>query len=374
MFSFSRPRPYPLFLLILLFTLAACRQVEHIPTSTPVILTPMVMEIAAATYTPSPTPTFTPTSSPLLPLPTPLPTLTPSLTPEPSPTPNPYRPYMIETLANRTYGGGEIEVVEVVAENESYKQYIITYPSDNLTIYGYMTVPAEGDSFPVAIVVHGYIPPNEYETITYTRRYVEALVEAGYFVFHPNLRDFPPSDSGNNFFRVGAAIDLLNLIAIIKEQSQDPHGILRRAQGEYIHLMGHSMGGGVALRAVTVWPDAVRALVLYGSMSGDEALNYQQIQQWSGGVSGVFELRADAAMMQAISPIYHLDRLEVPISIHHSRDDQIVPYTWSEALCQALQAINHPVECFTYVGVPHTFQGSADTLFMERMIAFFRRY
>ena len=377
-------RPHLLFLLTLLFTLVACRQAEPLPTTAPVVLAPTVLEIAAATPTPTPTVRTNqpaansqpPTANTQPPTANTQPPTANSQPPTASltPTPNPYLPYTIEALANRTYGGGAIEIVDVVEENETYKQYIITYPSDGLTIYGYMTVPAEGDSFPVAIVVHGYIPPDEYETIPYTRRYVEALVEAGYFVIHPSLRGFPPSDSGDNFFRVGAAIDLLNLIAIIKEQSQDPHGLLRRAQGDYIHLMGHSMGGGAALRAVTVWPDAVRALVLYGSMSGDELLNYQQIQQWSNGATGAFELQASPEMLQAISPIYHLDRLRVPISIHHSRDDQTVPYAWSEALCQALQAISYPVECFTYEGVPHTFRGPADTLFMERMITFFRQY
>lgn len=353
----------------------ACRQAEVVLVTieaSPVVITvtpEVVAEIAAVTpsFTPHPTPLSTAIT-------TLVPTLIPSDTPLPTATPDLYSPFTINALANRPYGGGEIEIVTIVEENETYKQYIIAYPSDGLTIYGYMTVPTEGDSFPVAIVAHGYIPPDEYETITYTERYVNALVEAGYFVFHPNFRNFPPSDNGDITFRVGYAIDLLNLIAIIKEQSQDPHGLLRRAQGDYIHLMGHSMGGGAALRAVTIWPDAVRALVLYGSMSGDEATNYRQIQRWTNGQLGAFELNAPPEMLEAISPAYHLDRLQTPISIHHSIDDKTVPYAWSEQLCADLQAIVYPVECFAYEGVPHTFRGYADTLFMERMIEFFRQY
>lgn len=92
-------------------------------------------------------------------------------------------------------------------------------------------------------------------------------------------------------------------------------------------------------------------------MSGDEGMNFQQIQQWTNGETGTFELNASPEMLSAISPIYHLERLQVPISIHHSLDDQTVPYIWSEQLCQALQAIQHPVECFAYSGVPHTFAG-----------------
>ena len=50
--------------------------------------------------------------------------------------------------------------------------------------------------------------------------------------------------------------------------------------------MGHSMGGGGVLRVATVWPDAVKAVILYGSMSGDERLNYEQISEWTDGRVG----------------------------------------------------------------------------------------
>ena len=80
----------------------------------------------------------------------------------------------------------------------------------------------------------------------------EVGAEAGYFVIHPNFRNYPPSDSGPDAFRTGYAIDVLNLIAIIRAQSLDPEGPLRRADREAIHLWGHSMGGNVLLRAMLV--------------------------------------------------------------------------------------------------------------------------
>lgn len=298
----------------------------------------------------------------------------PSLTPLPSATANPYAGLGIADLAAREYGAGELDIIDTLEETDTYTRYLITYPSDGLTIYGFLSVPNEGSKFPVAIVAHGYIPPQEYQTEAYTTRYADALTEAGFFVIHPNFRNYPPSDEGDNPFRTGYAIDLLNLIAIVQEQSRHPHGYLRRADGENIHLMGHSMGGGVVLRVATVWPEAVKALVLYGSMSGDETKNYARIQEWSGGIQGQFELAASPADLLAIAPIHHLDRLRAAVSIHHSLDDDTVPAAWSEELCGLLQAIRHPVECFTYENTPHTFNGYADTLFIERMIAFFRQY
>ena len=290
----------------------------------------------------------------------------------PSTTSDPYAPYSIDALSTRNYGGGELQIVETIERNEQFARYLISYPSDGLKISGFMNVPNEGSNFPVVILLHGYVPPEEYETLAYTQRYADALAEAGYFVIHPNMRNFPPSEEGPDDFRTGLAVDVLNLIAIIREQSQDPEGPLRRANAEDINLWGHSMGGGVALRvAVVNNADYIKTTVLYGAMSGDERLNYGRILEWSGGMRGEFELAAPEETMQAIAPIYHLERINAAIAVHHGDADQTVPPEWSDDLCLRLESIGHDVQCYTYNAAPHTFNGNWDDVLMERVERFF---
>jgi dienelactone hydrolase len=297
------------------------------------------------------------------------------VSPTQAPSPEPYAGLFVDDLVRREYGGGLLEIIDTLEVNDSFTRYLITYPSDGLTIYGFMNVPNEGSHFPVVIALHGYIDPGQYRTLDYTTRYADHLAEAGYFVIHPNMRGFPPSDEGNSAYRVGLAVDVLNLIAIIREQSQDPTGYLRRADTDDINLWGHSMGGGVALRAITVDNSPyIRSVVLYGAMSGDERQNYEKIKVWSNGEVGDFELAASPALLKAISPINHLDRVNTAVSIHHGQADDVVPPEWSDDLCRRLQGRQIEVECYVYEGMPHTFRGANDTLFMDRTVAFFDKH
>lgn len=325
------------------------------PTSTPTAL-------PTATPTAAATPTLTATTTP---------TATPSPSPTLTPTPDPYAEFTVDGLAARTYGDGELRIEEVLGVSEAFTRTLVTFPSDDLTIYGFMNVPQGEGPFPVVLVLHGYVDPSRYNTLTYTTGYADALAQAGYLVIHPNFRSWPPSDSGPEDYRVGQAVDVLHLIGLVQKMGGQP-GPLAKADPNRIGLWGHSMGGGISQRVLVV-SDDVDAAVLYGAMSGDEALNHDRILFFTNGARGLWEERPPDDALQRISPINYLDRITAQVSIHHGELDDQVPLAWSEDLCQRLQALAKPVECFTYAGQPHTFVGEGDQLFIQRVREFFDR-
>ena len=252
-------------------------------------------------------------------------------------TPDPYEDVTIAGLRSRSYGGGEVEIVQRYGKNNAFTRYEIRYPSDGLNINGFMDVPNGSGPFPVIILLHGYLEPARYNTLDYSTPYADSLAQAGYLVLHPNLRGYTPSDDGPNRFRVGYAVDVLNLIALLKDQAGKP-GPLELADASRLGLWGHSMGGGIAIRVMVVSPD-VDAVVLYGSMSADDLLNYERLNTFfSNGEWGVEELQASPQDFLRISPVNFLPDVAAAVSIHHGSADQAVPPEWSEQFMRLAKA------------------------------------
>ena len=331
------------------------------------VSTSCVPAISLPAATPVPTDRPLPTQTPL-----PTATETPTPLPTPSPTPDPYFPWSIEYLRSRTYGGGQIEFVEVMEQNLFFTRYLIRYPSDGLNIYGFADVPADEGPHPVIIALHGYIDPAIYYTLDYTTLYADAISNAGYIVLHPNLRGYAPSDSGDNLFRVGMAIDVLNLIALVQSQSggTDP---LRTAIADRIGLWGHSMGGGISTRVLTITDD-VRAAVLYAAMTGDEQKNYEAILQWSGQARGLEELNVPVEALTRISPMHFFQNINAAVSIHHGTADALVPMDWSVTTCEQLTSLGKSVECVYYPDMPHTFYGAGNEEFIQNTVRFYNQH
>lgn len=293
-------------------------------------------------------------------------------TPTPASTLAPYEQYTVEALRGRSYGSGNIEILETLEETDAFTRYLIHYPSEGLNIYGFANVPKGSGPFPVIIAVHGFVGPTDYETLDYTTPALDRLTQGGYIAIHPDMRGYGRSDHGDNRFRVGMTIDILNLTALVKAEAGPPE-LFASAASESIGLWGHSMGGSIVLRVLTVSSD-VRAAILIASMGGDEIKNAQLLFNISGDPDFQSELAIPPAVAERISPIYFYNDISAPIQLHHGAMDQLIPVAWAEETCAAAKEAGVEIECIYYPEEDHTFRGRVADQFYGAMVDFYEVY
>ena len=287
-------------------------------------------------------------------------------------TPAPYQQYTIDYLRQRSYGGGTIEIVNTIEASGEFTRTLIRYSSDDLTMYGFMNIPAGDGPLPVIIMLHGLGDFRLIQLSKLQKRYRRCIDAAGIYSHSSRDARLSTSDSGDNMFRVGMATDILNLIALIKTQGGQP-GALEKAAPDHIGLLGQSLGGNVALRVLTVSPD-VKAAVLYSSLSGNELKNSQQLYKISLEPHFQNELNILPSLLLNISPVYYYGNISAPIQLHHGTADETVPLSWAQETCSLLSAAGKNINCIYHEGEGHLFSNDIKAEFLESMINFYKTY
>lgn len=296
------------------------------------------------------------------------------ITPTPLPTQTlaPYEQYTIEYLRKRPYGGGKIEILEKLSETDLYNAYSIRYPSDGLTIYGFMTVPKGSGPFPVIVSVHAYAPYGTYDPYDIEADFSDFFTENQFIVVHPEMRNQPPSDNGDNLLRVGMTIDVMNLIALIKTPNDLPVE-LSTANTDMLGLWGMSLGGEIALRVITLSPD-IKATVLYSPMSGDEKRNAQQLYVILRDDQFKQDAQLPLEMFDRVSPMNYYYKVTSAVQINHGTADSSAPMSWAAETCQFLQSAGVNVQCIYYKGAGHVFKHDDSEKLRQNALEFYRAY
>ena len=350
--------------------------------------------------------------SPAAALPVPLVTIVtsvpPTLTPSPTPTPTTagwIYPYTIAGLREHDYRGGVIKVGEQIKETSVYTRYPIEYPSNGLTITGTMQVPKVGkEPFPVIIMNHGFFNRDSFQSGDGTDRAAEFLNRRGYLTLSSDYRSWGGSDTGYSLFYSGLVIDVINLLEAIPS--------IPEADPERIGMWGHSMGGGVTLKVLTVDPflselasspkgeGRIKAAILYSTVSADDA---DIIDRWGPGCIGdiaageklygcnssdVLPLDLPPGLIQAykdtangpdllkqVAALQYLEDVAAPVQIHYGTEDgkflSGTPPEWSRKAYEAFIQAGKQAELFAYAGQSHSFLADQWWAFMERCVRFF---
>ena len=223
----------------------------------------------------------------------------------------------------------------------------ITYTAaDGLEIPAYLTLPRgrEPHKLPLIVVPHG--GPQARDDILFDF-WSQALAEQGYAVLRPNYRG---STVTEQFLEAGYGqwgrkmqTDLSDGVRYLSKE-----GIVDAAR---VCIVGASYGGYAALAGVTLEPGVYRCAISVAGLS-----DLGQMLRWEGGggvdtryltrywgrywgVSG----SADP-LLNGLSPVKHVDVVNVPVLLIHGRDDTVVPYEQSQMMFDTLKGAKKDVQ------------------------------
>ena len=214
----------------------------------------------------------------------------------------------------------------------------IKYASrDGLTINGYLTLPKGLAPKNLPVVIHPHGGPWYRDYWTYNPE-VQFLANRGYAVLQMNFRG--STGYGRKFWELGfkewgkkMQDDITDGVNWLIEQ-----GI---ADPQRIGIYGGSYGGYATLAGLTFTPDLYTCGVDYVGVSNILSWFKAIPPYWEPMREMFYEMvgdpEKDKELLEAASPLFHVDKIKVPVFIAQGANDPRVPKAESDQMVEALK-------------------------------------
>lgn len=232
----------------------------------------------------------------------------------------------------------------------------ISYKSrDGLTVHGYLTLPKGSDGKNLPLVVHPHGGPFVRDHWGFDPE-VQFLANRGYAVLQMNYRGSPG---------FGDAYFLKGMRRLGREMQDDIEDGTKWAVAEgianpkRIAIMGGSFGGYSALIGTMRTPGLYRCAIDIAGVTDWKALMKYDIavspvaRHWVREYIG--DPETEAAELDDISPVNHVEKLQVPLLLVYGKDDTTVPYDQMKLLTAALDKAHKPYELMARANEGHGF-------------------
>lgn len=287
-------------------------------------------------------------------------------TPTPEPSAESIETNTIRALIDAPAETPRVEFGEPVAGFADDEAIPVMYTSGGLQISGLLRVPAGDGPFPSVVAVHGGVDPSKYRSGGDLVDEQRALVESGYVVFAPDLRGYADSDQADSdgilavdpgfgwlvTLDWGMALDVVNALRVMRD------GLVDSVDPERVGLIGHSMGGLLALDAAVIAPELADVVV---ALSAPSSVMWDSVEHGLPPDSKYYaELveqygtpKDDPDYWSDISPRTFVDRMEAPLLLIHGGSDRTTLPQWSQDTAAAWRKAGKSAEAVTIDGAGH---------------------
>tara|TARA_R110002110_G_scaffold413729_1_gene641597 strand:+ start:85705 stop:86712 length:1008 start_codon:yes stop_codon:yes gene_type:complete len=152
-----------------------------------------------------------------------------------------------------------------------------------------------------------------------------------------------------------------------------------------MYMLGHSMGGGITLRAALALGERLDAAAIWSTSAGrylpwllDESLTEGEMQDDSSVQKPALDALAttlvEAGGIDSLSPLTGISRLQVPLSIAHAADDEVTRVENSLEIAARLYLSAKHYQLRIYASDDHLFEGSDLDAAVARDMAWFNQH
>lgn len=287
---------------------------------------------------------------------------------EPTPTPTVTEAAPVDTSTLRTMIDAPASAPELVLGDPApaiagETAVLVSYDSGGTNVTGVLRTPAGDGPRPAVVAVHGSVDPADYQPGGDLIAEQRALLEAGYTVLAVDMRGYAGSDPADTsslaidpnfgwttYLDWGMALDVVNALLALRS------GQVEGVDPERVGLVGHSLGGLLAIDAAVIAPGAADLVVALSAPTSDLGGLIQQYMD-SGEADELFTGSAsppeDPQYWQDVSPITFFDRATEPLLLIHGGDDDTTLPEWSEQTAEAWRAAGNESEAIIIEGADH---------------------
>jgi dipeptidyl aminopeptidase/acylaminoacyl peptidase len=223
---------------------------------------------------------------------------------------------------------------------------------------------------PFVLSFHG--GPEGQERPTFRSDY-QALLARGIGVLAPNVRG--SSGFGKRYANLDNGERRFGAIADIKASADY---LLREglAAPGRLGIMGGSYGGYMTMAGLTHYPDLFAAGVnLFGIVNFKTF--FAQSEPWMGAISTIEygHPTEQAELLDRLSPIHSLDRIQAALMVQHGQNDTNVPIVEAEQIVAVMKKRGRPVEYVMFPDEGHGFRKVDNRVrSVVEVVAFFEKH
>jgi dipeptidyl aminopeptidase/acylaminoacyl peptidase len=248
----------------------------------------------------------------------------------------------------------------------------IEYKSrDGLTIHGYLTLPTNGPTSNLPVIVHPHGGPWARDVWGYNPE-VQFLANRGYAVFQMNFRGstgYGKKFIAKSFKQWGNAMqnDITDGVNwLIKEKIADP---------KRIAIYGASYGGYATLAGITFTPDLYACAIDYVGVANLFTFLETIPPYWKNALTQLHAMVGDPIkdkkLLTQYSPVFHVDKIKTPLFVAQGAKDPRVKISEADQIVDKLKARGVKVQYMVKENEGHGFYNEENRFeFYEAMEQF----